>query len=410
MEISQYRVRQCSKCSGDLEFVCIICEFHLCQRCKENHLTDLSTKNHVFKLYCEKNNYHLQERCKKHPRMVVEKYCQTCRIPFCLFCREHRKHSQIDIRTAYEQERKQNGGTINMIKNEIIFEKQVMLKGIKTDIETCHANIPDYQSLMYKKAQKLKRILDNGIKSSLFVHRCLKQKFKLNAHLVWIKWVETKYEKSSYIPIHFLKNIKKINLPRTQGGSYFTYHSRQQLTTGSFKIDNLFELQNKVEITEKGERCVTNDRLLKFMSSPLLQTLFLRTDPAFNFPSSLMTSNLLEDRDGEPDFNSMNKLRETLKRLKDDLLQSCELRSNNIWLPNCLHCSPFTGDVLVGMQQLFNWKPMIRSRIDRYDYTGKIKNKGPVRFFDSVFVAENNNGDIVVSDRSIVLVTDHEGN
>lgn len=123
-----------------------------------------------------------------------------------------------------------------------------------------------------------------------------------------------------------------------------------------------------------------------------------------------MTSYLLEDRDGEPDFNLMNKLRQTLKRLKDDLLHSCELSSNNIWIPNCLHCSPFTRDVLVGMQQIFNWKPIIRSRVDRYDYTGKIKNKGPVRFLDPVYVAENNNGDIMVSDRSIVLVTDHEGN
>lgn len=178
------------------------------------------------------------------------------------------------------------------------------------------------------------------------------------------------------LPIDFLKNIKNLNLPCTKNNSYFTDHRRQHLTIGSFKVEDLIDLQVKVEITEQGKRCVTNDRLLKFMSPPLLQNSFLRTDLAFYFPSSLMTSYLFEDRDGEPDFNLMNKLRETLKCLKNDLLQSCEFSSNNTWIPKCLHCSPFTEDVLVGMQQLFNRKLMIRSRIDRYDYTGKIKNKG----------------------------------
>lgn len=78
-----------------------------------------------------------------------------------------------------------------------------------------------------------------------------------------------------------------------------------------------------------------------------------------------------------------------------------------VWIPKCLHCSPYTGDVLVGMQQM---KSLTKGRIDRYEYTGRLKNKGPVRYYNPLYVVENNNGDIVVSDdRWRVVGTDHEG-
>lgn len=72
MKVLQYRVRQCSKCSGDLEFVCITCQSDLCQRCKENHLIVLSNKDHDVTSYRERSNNDLQERCEKHPRMIVK--------------------------------------------------------------------------------------------------------------------------------------------------------------------------------------------------------------------------------------------------------------------------------------------------------------------------------------------------
>lgn len=86
-----------------------------------------------------------------------------------------------------------------------------MLKGIKIDIRKCHANTPKNEFLMKKKS---KTLLDNVLKYKLFVHRCLKQKNVSNTHLAWIQCFETIYEKSSYRPIDFLKNIKKENILR----------------------------------------------------------------------------------------------------------------------------------------------------------------------------------------------------
>lgn len=37
------RVRQCSKCSGDVESFCISCQCDPCPLCKENHLKDIKT-------------------------------------------------------------------------------------------------------------------------------------------------------------------------------------------------------------------------------------------------------------------------------------------------------------------------------------------------------------------------------
>lgn len=416
MEISQYRVRQCSKCAGDLEFVCITCQSELCQPCKENHLTDLSNKDHDVMSYRETNNLSLQERCEKHPRMIVQKYCQTCRIPSCFYCsRKHKKHRLIDSMTAYDQKRKQIVQTIHIIKHEALFDRQIMLKGIKTDISKCHANIQKNQSLMNEKAQTLKMALDNMLKYNSFVHRCFKQKNVFNTHLAWIQCFETRYEKSSYRPIDFLKNIKKVNIPHTKDSPYFLDHGIQQLTIRSFKEEVLIALLGNLKLKEKRKRNVSNDNLFKLMSSPLLQKSFLRTDDAVYYPDSLVTSDLLvvTDEDLESDVKLMNKTHETLKRLIDDLLQKCEFNTTFEWIPKCLHCSPFTGDVLVGMQQVFRRrrrKSMTRGRIDRYDHTGRLKNKGPVRYYDPLYVVENNNGDIVVSDnRSRVVGTDHEG-
>lgn len=349
--------------------MCITCQSDLCQRCKENHLTDLSNKDHDVMSYRKTNNHYVQERCEKHPRMIVRKYCQTCRIPSCFYCSKHRKHRLIDIRTACEQKRKQIVQTIHIIKHEALFDRQIMYV-MKIDIRKWRANILKNQSLMNEKVQTLKMALDNMLKYNSFVHRCLKQKNVFDTHLARIQCFETRYERSSYRPIDFLKKIKKVNIPRTKDSPYFLDHGIQQLTIESFKVEDLIALLGKLKFKEKRKRHVSNDHLFKLMSSPLLQKSFLRTDDAVYYPDSLVTSDLLvvTDEDLESDFKLMNKTHETLKRLLDDLLQNCESDQNFEWIPKCLHRSPFTRDVLVGMQQVFSRKKcMTRGRIDQYD-------------------------------------------
>ena len=80
------------------------------------------------------------------------------------------------------------------------------------------------------------------------------------------------------------------------------------------------------------------------------------------------------------------------------------------WYPFCLYCSPATGDILVGK----NYEDT--GKVSRYDNDGHLKQRNiplnpsfPRIYMEPCFITENNNGDIVVSDRgrnAVVVTTD----
>lgn len=85
------------------------------------------------------------------------------------------------------------------------------------------------------------------------------------------------------------------------------------------------------------------------------------------------------------------------------------------WRPQCIYCSPFTGDLLVGM---YNFRT-IRGKVIRYNKAGQLEQTiqhdelGLELYMYPNFIAENNNGDVVVSDycsgSGAVLVTERGG-
>lgn len=88
------------------------------------------------------------------------------------------------------------------------------------------------------------------------------------------------------------------------------------------------------------------------------------------------------------------------------------IETKSLTVPQSVYYSPFTGDLLVGM-----YVPLASPKyIHRYSSTGKLKqiihhgNKKSL-YLDITCIAENNNGDIVVSDgfRGAVIVTDCVG-
>lgn len=83
-------------------------------------------------------------------------------------------------------------------------------------------------------------------------------------------------------------------------------------------------------------------------------------------------------------------------------------------LPQCIYCSSFTGDLLVGV--LINTGSIVLySLINRYNQSGQLTqtiqydNKGIKLFRRPRCITENNNGDIVVSDWTAVVVTKRGG-
>ncbi|XP_062590632.1 uncharacterized protein LOC134252227, partial [Saccostrea cucullata] len=86
------------------------------------------------------------------------------------------------------------------------------------------------------------------------------------------------------------------------------------------------------------------------------------------------------------------------------------------WYPVCVYSSPSTGDLLVGMDRR-DTLPTI-GKVVRYNSTGENiqtiqhDNTGQELYSQPIYITENRNGDVIVSDfgRRAVVVTDRDGN
>lgn len=108
-------------------------------------------------------------------------------------------------------------------------------------------------------------------------------------------------------------------------------------------------------------------------------------------------------------YNIKKKLSKNLKTVSTFI----ELTDEKL-LPQCIYCSPFTGDLLVGVLISTN-SIVLYSLINRYNQSGQLTqtiqydNKGIKLFRRPRCITENNNGDIVVSDWTAVVVTKRGG-
>ena len=99
---TKVNVKQCSLYQGDTEYHCGTCDQNLCLPCKNKHNLRMDTKHHNVILYREKLNSFKIEMCATHPDQVYEMYCETCDLPVCLHCDQHKQHNLQNIRTIYE--------------------------------------------------------------------------------------------------------------------------------------------------------------------------------------------------------------------------------------------------------------------------------------------------------------------
>lgn len=83
------------------------------------------------------------------------------------------------------------------------------------------------------------------------------------------------------------------------------------------------------------------------------------------------------------------------------------------WKPQCVYCVPSSGDLLVGM---YRWDTHT-GKIMGFDYIGRhtqtIQRNKTLRYLfrHPIYLIENNNGDVVVSDlgREAIVVKSREG-
>ncbi|XP_065937207.1 uncharacterized protein [Magallana gigas] len=455
---SPYGVNQCSKCPGDTAYHCVSCPCDLCPQCKENHVKDLQTIDHDVVSHRDKINYiPTQEICVRHPSHVYTKYCEPCQIPVCFHCRKHRTHRQLDVGTSYKTKRQQHRGTIHTIRSEALFYRPVLLTGIKADVKTCHTEFSPLQSEMLTKAQKLKDLIDYVVYDLLnnvlcdfdFKHRCKKQKIEMIRHIVRLRRYEHRYVQPAFTfsALQFL-SFTKTALPQI----HLTLHTSQLSMTESLNKEDVMESLSAIQITERGNRRVGNQCLLKLTSGAELHQSLTVTGVDGCFHISCVTSDrvwvsdwknlMLTDTTGVPlhrvedswsgfglhTVNSESELiyidrNSNINKLSKDMKTTTTFieTTDSTWEPRCVYWSPSTGDLLVGMYNNDTKTGKETGKVTRYNQSGQLtqtiqhNNTGRGLYSRPYYITENNNGDVVVSDlykdytSGAVVVTERGG-
>eukprot|EP00105_Crassostrea_gigas_P034189 XP_019918337.1 PREDICTED: uncharacterized protein LOC105317290 [Crassostrea gigas] len=466
---STYRIHKCSKCPGDTGYHCVSCPCDLCPQCKENHVKDLNTIDHDVVSHRDKINYiPTEEICVGHPSKVYVNYCEPCKLPVCFHCRKHRNHRQVDVNRAYKTKREQHRGTIHTIRSEALFYRPVLLTGIEADFKTCRTEFSLYQSEMLTKAKTLKNLINRVTKNFMynvfcdfnFKHRCLKQKIEMSRHINSLQRYIHRYEQPEFTfsPLQFLSSIKKALTE-----IHLMLHTSQLSMTESLKKEDVMESLSAIQIKERGTRRVENQCLLKLMSSAEFHQSLTVTGVDCSYHISCVTSDRVwvSDRNNliltntkgvclhcvEGDLFSDSGLHtltneseliyidcnDDINKLAKDINTTKTFieKTDSTWEPRCVHWSPSTGDLLVGMSRkepkekedkedrdntadteiITTWT----GKVTRYDQSGQLTqtiqydNTGRKLYRDPLYITENNNGDVVVSDYKAVVVTERGG-
>ncbi|XP_052692736.1 uncharacterized protein LOC128171011 [Crassostrea angulata] len=448
---SIYSTHKCSKCPGDTEYHCVSCPCDLCPQCKENHVKDLQTIDHDVVSHRDKINYiPTQEICVRHPSHVYTKYCEPCQVPCCNNCQQHRKHKKIDVKTTYKTKRQQLRGTIHTIRSDALFYRPVLLPRITDDIKTCHTEFSLYQSAMLPKAQTLKHLINKVRKDFKynvfcdfdFKHRCLKQMIEMSRHIVSLQEYELRYVQPAFTfsALQFL-SFTKTALPQI----HLTLHTSQLSMTESLNKEDVMESLSAIQITERGNRRIGNQCLLKLTSGAEFHQSLTVTGVDCCHHISCVTSDrvwvngdkknlMLTDTTGVPlhrvedscsnlyglhTVNSESELiyrdrNYNINKLSKDMKTTTTFieGTDSTWIPRCVYWSPSTGDLLVGM---YNYRTET-GKVTRYNQSGQLtqtkkKNNttGQRLYRYPNYITENNNGDVVVSDSSAVVVTECGG-
>ncbi|XP_062599909.1 uncharacterized protein LOC134261488 [Saccostrea cucullata] len=436
------KVRQCSECEGDTEFYCNTCEHDLCLLCKERHVIDLDTIYHDVVIYREKFEYITkQETCERHPGMFYQKYCHSCKISICSHCVEHGHYDIQDIRTAYKTNRQEHSEIIHNIRSETLYNSSCVLAGIKSDIKHCHTEICNNQSKMLIKAQKLRNLKDTVMCDIKIRRKRLIQSLQQQKkHLSNIVNFEHRAEQLANRPLKFIMLQKTIHVHKLMDTPSLKKIALVCLIE-EINVENVTDLLAKIQIIETGKRQVRNECLLKLMSTPVLHRCVKLLGKIHVFHISGVTPDRVWISDGDNfilinsegdilhhvtdvpsvwgqhtvnltgDLIYIDRDGNIIKLSKDNRTKSTLIKKTESWIPRCIYSSHLNGDLLIGMWS-YNTGVITRYNDLRYHkQTMRKDNKGQELYSDPIYISENRNGDVIVSDigSGAVVVTESGG-
>lgn len=441
---TQCKVRLCHQCKNDTEFYCGTCTVNFCVVCKDKHVTDLSNKGHTVMIYREQNEYILtKEESAKHSDIIYERY-STSDEPNCPDLAKEEK--------LCELKRKQHQEIIDLALSDVLFHRSVMSLCIRSDVETLHDEISQCRLEMLRKANTMRKRIDDMLDfiSSKYV-RLLnsithKQKVKMTRHIATIQMYDETYELSGNIPLRVFLFRMKVLLPNIQKNLILAQHSRL-CSKDSFHRENVVDLLSEIQMNKTEKRSVSLDRMLKIIYPSVLHGQLSTSKANLNccIHISCLPHNkvwicdksklVLMDTSGVvyhrlngiwnhvhiTGLHSVNQNQEliyissdsNLIKLSEDMktMSIFFKREKSKWRPQCLVCSHSSGDVLVGMWEVGT----DRGKIMRLNSIGEIKDtiekdkNNDNLYKNPMFITENNNGDIVVSDLNRCLVVTDRG-
>ncbi|XP_022288140.2 uncharacterized protein LOC111100486 isoform X2 [Crassostrea virginica] len=471
---TQVSVKHCSLCQGDTEYYCYGCQQDLCIQCKKLHVVDLSTKHHIVTSYTEKMKYppkQVKSSQSGDPKHVISVEYQNskqikrwrsgdlkqvisarsqdpdnhepCVIPFVgLRPKQFQPPVWLSPLERSEIQRLQYSDRIYRLRGETIYYRSVLLEGLRHDRETGHKAVTIRgQSKAEMRGQELKDLIDEVLAGDL-EDRCIIQKTRMTRHMTKLLRYYHRFEQLSETmetkPIKFLRIMTRKHSPRKD--------------TMKTMIKMLVNLMKEIRLVPSGiPRRAGVEDLLTLLSSPVVRKSLSVTGVKQCFhifcvtPDRFWVSDLynliLTDTatgkqlhrvehsshswTGKHTVNSKGELiyidkKYNIIKLCNDMETTTTLikRTDTTWRPLSVYCSPSSGDLLVGMDRYDTYRRTHTGKVMRYDNTGKYKQTIPHDdntphdlYMWPVFITENNNGDVLVSDhyRQAVVVTSGEG-
>lgn len=444
---SPYATRQCSNCQGDTKFICTSCRRDLCSNCKEEHVIDINTIDHDVMIFRRKmTSSPIQENCAIHSDNVYDKYCETCELPMCSSCSEHTEHKNLDIKSLYDSHHQRLRKTFNVVRGKIHLYESVFMTGIKADVKTCQKEMCKGNASLILNATRLKDIVDKALCDVELIHKCFVQNLKRHRHISSLVCSEHSFEQSAKDPVKFLLSKSAFRTLKERYGC--AKHAKLSVTK-RLNAKGVTMLLSDIKVTEGRKRPMKIEP--KLMPAPVLQKFVLAKDVDFCSHMAFVTSDkiwigcknnfYLTDTNGNTLFHQEGPKNEfsfynptayftitheknlifidkeyNIVKLSQDMEKITTLIETpyNHKGPCCVYFAPFAGDLLVGILGSggdFNQKVWI----NRYNELGQVtktiqcNESGYPLFSHPSHIAENNNGDIAVSDRSRVVVTDCGG-
>nr|XP_022287572.1 uncharacterized protein LOC111100198 isoform X2 [Crassostrea virginica] len=450
---TQVSVKHCSLCQADTLYYCYKCEQDLCIQCKKLHVVDLSSKHHTVTSYVEKMKYppkQVKSSQPQYPKQVISTRSrypehELCVMPFT----EHKPRKfqppvWLSPLEHSEVQRRQYLRRIYHLRGETIYYRSVLLEGLKHDRKTGHKAVTIRgQSKAEKRAQGLKDMIDEVLAGDL-EDRCIIQKTRMTRHMTKLLRYYHRFEQLSKTmetrPFKFLRSMTQKHSPKKD--------------TMKTIINMLVNLMKEIRLVPSGiPRRAGIEDLLTLLSFPVLQKSLSVTGVERCYHISCVTPDrvwvsddnnlILTDTTTGKQLHSVEHSlalltgRHTVNcegeliyidkeyniiKLCNDMKTTTTLikHTDTTWKPVCVYCSLSSGDLLVGMftEDTDTGKVKCTGKVMRYDSTGKHKqtiphnDNTPLALYEYPWsITENNNGNVLVSDRLryAVVVTSCEG-